>query len=89
MAEIKTNNLVSYIALGISVVALAIAVFGGCNKKPHFGFGGERGPRPEITGGHRGGEMHGPNAGARQGFDGERGSKPDAKKPQAPKPESK
>jgi hypothetical protein len=94
MAEKKITNLVSYIALGVSVVALAVAVFGGCPKRPRHGFGGERGPHPEMMGGPRGGheqrpDMRGGQRGqpnGKPGFGGDhRGPRPDGQKPETPK----
>ncbi|MDR1338250.1 MAG: hypothetical protein LBJ73_04465 [Rickettsiales bacterium] len=56
----KKTNLVSWIALGVSVIALVVAVFGACPKRPHHKFGGERGPHPEMIGDeHRGPHPYG------------------------------
>lgn len=53
--QIEKTSLVSYIALGVSVVALVVAIFGGCHKPRPFGFGPHGGPRPEMMGGPRDG----------------------------------
>jgi hypothetical protein len=65
----KKSDIVSYIALGVSVVALAVAVFCGCHKKPrHPEFGGDRHHEAEY--GRRGGDKAPGERGP--GFDAER-----------------
>ncbi|MDR2769960.1 MAG: hypothetical protein LBB08_00750 [Rickettsiales bacterium] len=70
------KNLISYIALGVSAVALAVAVFGGCHKGPRGRFGEWHGPHPEMMGGLG----RNPNSG-RPGSGGDRGPRPEQPKP--------
>jgi hypothetical protein len=69
--KIENNNMLAKIAIGISVIALAVSVYAicGCGHRGprHPGFGG--GHHPEFAGGqHRGSE-----------FKGEHGARPEAR----------
>jgi hypothetical protein len=83
--KMKINSdVLSKIAIGISVVALAVSIWRVGKQRQKFGFGH---PRPEMMDNGRPGEFRkGPGnrqdeRGGRPGFDGERGPRPTGQKP--------
>ncbi|MDR2098742.1 MAG: hypothetical protein LBO78_01825 [Rickettsiales bacterium] len=82
--KIDKTSVISYIALGVSIAALAIAIFDGCHKRPRrYGFGDGHPEMMQDGERMRGGRGH-DREGRRPGME-RRGPHDDASRDEMPK----